>query len=149
MGEIGISRNGATLRTLLGSCVGVALYDRRLKLGALAHVVLPSANGKQDHPGKYADTAVAEMLRRLTELAGGSPVKPVAKIAGGANMFAASSDVATIGEQNIQAIEKVLEQAGITIVGRHLGGEQGRRMTFDGENGIVTIDVVGAETTVL
>ena len=41
MGEISVARNDGTLRTLLGSCLGVALYDRRLKLGGLAHVVLP------------------------------------------------------------------------------------------------------------
>ena len=46
MGELAVCQNGDCLRTLLGSCLGVALYDRRLKLGGLAHVVLPYEIGR-------------------------------------------------------------------------------------------------------
>ena len=45
-----------TLRTLLGSCVGLALYDRRLRVAGLAHIVMPRARGRQRADGKLVDT---------------------------------------------------------------------------------------------
>jgi chemotaxis protein CheD len=149
MGEIGVARTSGILRTLLGSCLGLALYDRRLKVASLGHIVLPSSHGRNEHPGKYADTAVPEMIRQMQELAGGERLKLCAKIAGGANMFTGADSSNTIGVQNVQAVEGLLADLRIPIIGRHCGGEQGRRMMLDTATGIVTIDIVGAETTSL
>ena len=55
----------------------------------------------------------------------------------------------SIGVQNVLAIERLLKDLGIPIIGRHCGGEQGRRMKLDASTGIVTIDIVGVETTTL
>ncbi|MFM9962429.1 MAG: chemotaxis protein CheD [Planctomycetaceae bacterium] len=150
MGAIGVSQNNGHLRTLLGSCIGLALFDRIHKVGALAHIVLPASNGKCELPGKFVDTAVPEMLRQMEKVIGDERLKLTAKIAGGANMFGATSaSVATVGNLNIAAIERLLEEHRIPITARHLGGEQGRRMTLDTTTGIVTIEIVGAETVTL
>ena len=149
MGAIAVSQTNGGLRTLLGSCLGLVLYERRLKIGGLAHIVLPRApEGRCDTPGKFVDTAVPALIRKMEELAGGATWNLCAKIAGGANMFQTTA-ANTIGEQNIAATERVLEELRIPVVGRHLGGEQGRRMTLDIATGTVTIDVVGAETITL
>ena len=149
MGEIGVGREAGLLRTLLGSCLGVALYDRRLRLAGLAHVVLPCSNGKTDLPGKYADTALPELIRRMQALAPDAALRLSAKLAGGANMFNSTTALATIGEMNAQAVERILGELRIPIVGRDLGGEQGRRMLFDVTTGTVTIEIAGSETTVI
>jgi len=149
MGEIAVARDDGVLRTLLGSCLGVALYDRRLKLAGLAHVVLPSSPGGEERPGKYADTAIPAMIRGMQELAHEERLKLCAKIAGGANMFNTADASSTIGVQNIQAVERILDDLRIPIIARHCGGEQGRKMALDTTTGAVTIDVVGAETTIL
>jgi chemotaxis protein CheD len=149
MGAIGVAQNNGSLRTLLGSCLGLVLYERRLKIGGLAHIVLPKApEGRCEMPGKFVDTAVPALIRKLEELAAGASLKLCAKLAGGANMFQTTA-TNTIGEQNIKAMELVLEQLRVPVVGRHLGGEQGRRMTLDTATGTVTIDIVGAETITL
>jgi chemotaxis protein CheD len=96
MGELAVCQKGECLRTLLGSCLGVALYDRRLKLGGLVHVVLPQSPGPSELPGKYADTAIPELLRQMRLLARGEPLRTVAKLAGGANMFNSSGSLAKI-----------------------------------------------------
>jgi chemotaxis protein CheD len=153
MGEIAVARSSGVLRTLLGSCLGLALYDRRFKVGGLGHIVLPSSQGRAEHPGnlpgKFADTAVPAIIRQMQELACEERLKLCAKIAGGANMFTSVDSSNTIGMQNVQAIERLLDNLGIPIIGRHCGGEQGRRMMLDTATGIVTIDIVGAETTSL
>ena len=148
MGELAVARSEGVLRTLLGSCIGVALYDRRLKVAGLSHIVLPSSMGRTEMPGKFADTAVPALIEKMQGLATGERLRLDARIAGGANMFYSESDN-TIGRLNQQAVEHLLEELRIEIRGRHCGGEQGRRMTFDVATGAVRIDIVGAETVSL
>ena len=149
MGEIAVARTSGVLRTLLGSCLGLALYDRRFKVGGLGHIVLPNSLGRAERPGKFADTAVPSMIQQMQELAGEERLKLCAKIAGGANMFMSGDTGNTIGVQNVQAVECLLAELRIPIIGRHCGGEQGRRMMLDTATGIVTIDIVGVQTTSL
>ena len=145
MGELAVARSQGTLRTLLGSCVGLALYDRRLKVAGLGHIVLPASLGRTEMPGKFADTAIPALIGRMQELAAGERLRLNARIAGGANMFVSDSE-STIGSQNQQAVERLLDELQIGILGRHCGGAQGRRMSLDAATGVVLIDVVGAET---
>src|ERR1700733_3142398 len=76
------------IRTLVGSCVGVVLYDRAARLGGLAHIVLPSARGSVDHLGKYADTAIPAMIAEFNRQLGDKlRSRLTAKLVGGATMF--------------------------------------------------------------
>lgn len=147
IGQWAVAGAPARIRTLLGSCVGVVLYDRIGRLGGLAHVVLPSARGAVDHPGKYADTAVpalvAEFERRLGPRA---RARLSAKLAGGASMFqvdAPAESALNIGRRNQEAIEAILDQMRIPVLARDLGGSAGRRLTLDTVSGIVAIRVPG------
>ena len=143
MGELRVGRDGSLMRTLLGSCVGLALYDRRQKIGGLAHIVLPASRGKSDRPGKFVDTAVPEMIEQLEKLAGKN-IRLSAKLAGGASMFSAAS-TANIGEMNIQTCEDLLREMRIPILAKHCGGKKGRRMTLNTETGNVLIEIVGQD----
>ncbi len=143
MGEMAVAINDGVLRTLLGSCIGLVLYDRKCKVGGLAHVVLPESRGETDRPGKFVDTAIPALIRDMKRLAGGA-IEPTARIAGGANIFA-TEVVETVGRQNIEASERILEALGIPIVGRHCGGERGRRMSLDTATGLIIIEVVGSD----
>ena len=60
-------------------------------------------------------------------------------------MFSSDAKSPTIGQRNIEAAEALLTEFSVPIVARHLGGEQGRRMTFNPESGRVTIQIVGAD----
>ncbi len=141
MGELQVLKGAGSLRTLLGSCVGITLHDQRNRIGGLAHIVLPLTNGQSGHPGKYADTAIPELIR-LIEKEGGRIRNLAAKLAGGANMFS-STNLNPVGDQNLATVETLLKDAGIPVLGRHCGGKQGRRMAFCVETGKVTVEVVG------
>ena len=143
MGEMATAQTSGSLRTLLGSCIGLALYDRRLRVAGLAHILLPDSRGKTEIPGKFVDTAIPGLVQEMEALAG-SRLRLTARIAGGANMFAASG-VNRIGDQNLEASEALLAKLRIPIIGRHCGGAQGRRMTVDVATGVVTIEIVGCE----
>lgn len=121
-----------TLITLgLGSCVGIALYDKTRKIGGLSHIMLPdsTAFSKEIKEEKFADLAIIKMIR---EIYGGTlqTRSLVAKIAGGASMFNFPDKKLTsdIGKRNVEAVEKVLRELGIPILGKHTGGSIGRTM---------------------
>ena len=41
LGELGVSKEPAVIKTVLGSCISVCVYDSRLKCGGLCHFNLP------------------------------------------------------------------------------------------------------------
>jgi chemotaxis protein CheD len=143
MGEMSVDAQGKPLRTLLGSCVGLALHDRQQQIGGLAHIVLPRSRGQVIQPGKFVDTAIPALIAQMQQLAK-RELRLTAKMAGGAKMFATAA-AAGIGQQNVESCEVLLGQLKIPILATHCGGEQGRRMTFDPVNGIVRIEVVARE----
>jgi chemotaxis protein CheD len=147
MGQVAIAQKPATLSAVLGSCVGVVLYHPRLHIGALCHVVLPESSGRPGIATKFADSAIPHMLGLLEKYVA-FPSGMVAKLAGGSCMFGNGGPL-QIGEANIKAASKALEDAGISIVGRDLGGTSGRRIQFDSTNGQVSVTSVGLPVRII
>jgi len=145
MAEIGVIQDQGVLRTLLGSCIGVVLYERKFRLLGLAHVVMPDSKGRSHPLGKYADTAIPETVRCMKELLGVAELRLTARIAGGANMFARVQPAPSnpIGDQNRIAVEEVLRRMDIPLRSMHVGGTSGRRLVADAATGAVDIHVVG------
>lgn len=135
----------------LGSCIGIAIYDKTSKKGGLSHIMLPDSSffSKDLKPEKFADLAIDKMLNEMT---GGKKTRGlVAKIAGGSSMFnfGENSINGNIGERNIQAVEKKLKELGIPILASHTGGKIGRTMVVDLEGFIVNIRMANKEVAVL
>jgi chemotaxis protein CheD len=140
--DFAVASGDAVLVTAgLGSCVALALHDPSTGIAGLAHILLPSAGfgPPSIHPAKYADTGVAllaeEMRRR-----GASQNRMVARLAGGARMFAAllSSGI-NMGQRNIDATRKALYRLNIPVVAEDVGGEYGRSVRFVAATGAMTV----------
>ncbi|KLU60393.1 chemoreceptor glutamine deamidase CheD [Peptococcaceae bacterium CEB3] len=128
----------------LGSCVGVCLHDPLLKVGGLAHIMLPKANGKTgDNPFKYADTAIALMLGEVLAL-GGMRGRLRAKMAGGAQMFSfpGKPPILKIGDRNAEAVAEELKHLGIPLVTFDTGGSFGRTIHFDLKTGELRVRTI-------
>jgi chemotaxis protein CheD len=147
MGQIAAEREPATFTAVLGSCIGTAIYHPRLRVGAMAHVVLPESAGKTAPPGKFADTAIPHLICQLEQL-GANRAGLIAKIAGGACMFGGDGPM-KIGEANAESVIRALAQTGIRIVAKDLGGTKGRRVTFDCSSGDLIVETVGNPPRVL
>jgi len=151
IGRWAVAGSPSKIRTLLGSCVGVVLYDRGARVGGLAHIVLPSSRGVVEHPGKYADTAIPALIADLDRaLRGKAAGRLVAKLAGGASMFtlgpsASANPSMNIGRSNQEAVERILGALRIPVVARDLGGETGRHVTLDTATGLVVVRTPGAD----
>ncbi|MFO0911150.1 MAG: chemotaxis protein CheD [Isosphaeraceae bacterium] len=143
MGQWAVAAAPTLIRTLLGSCAGVVLHDRQARIGGVAHIVLPNSRGATETPGKYADTAIPGLLDDLERLAGRRlRGRLVAKLFGGASMFQSSGPL-EIGRLNREASERILAGLGIPVVATDMGGEAGRRLTFDIQTGIVAVRIPG------
>lgn len=147
-----ISPDGIT--TLgLGSCVGVAIRDPVTKVGGLAHVMLPDSTAirnSEQNIAKFADTGIVELVRKM-ELLGAKRNRMVAKIAGGATMFAfkTKTDMVMIGERNVEASKKKLKELDIPIIAEDTGANYGRTVIFYPETGQFFIRAVGRTETVI
>lgn len=148
MGQFETVRKPDILRTTLGSCVGVVLYDPLTQVYGMAHIMLPSSTtGTGDVTGKYADTALPALIEKMgVPLAQAARLK--AKIAGGANMFSTlhqwgEKDILQIGERNITATLERISHLGIAILGKVVGGTEGRELTIDTRSGKVWIRTIG------
>lgn len=130
----------------LGSCIGIALYDKTLKVAGLAHIMLPDSTQFKNitQPLKFADLAIPILIEKMLEK-GCKKRGLVAKIAGGASMFNFSdkSMVSDIGSRNAEAVKKALAKEGIPILAENTGGNKGRTMILDSENGTVLLKIVG------
>ncbi|WFN35179.1 chemotaxis protein CheD [Methanogenium sp. S4BF] len=118
----------------LGSCVAFILYDRKFKLGGLAHVMLPESNGRIERPGKFADTAVPHLIREM-EKCGSSKRSLSASLVGGASMFEQFKGNLDIGKRNVAALKKYLDEMHIPIESEDTGGTSGRSVNFYPEDG--------------
>ena len=150
MSQLFVNSNPDTVfDTFVGSCVAICLYDKKCRIGAMAHVMLPTCNTKNiqfDKQGKYADTAIDCMLSRMKSK-GSKPGDIVAKLAGGAQMFAHESgnSFLDIGSKNISKIKELLEKNQIKIKGTDLGGNKGRKIKFYLRDGKVSVESSGHE----
>ena len=129
----------------LGSCVGVAIRDKNNKVGGLAHVMLPDSTviAGQTNIAKFADTGITELIRQMEKL-GANKRNMVAKIAGGAQMFAVSSRSGmNVGERNVEAVKIKLKEFGIPILAEDTGLNYGRTVVFYPETGEYVIKSVG------
>ena len=141
-------RGNETLVTLgLGSCVAIMLYDARAGAGAMAHILLPSRSLARDttNPAKFPETAVPFLIEQLGTL-GADPRRLVAKLAGGASMFAQlmMPGAVQMGERNLVATRNALRAAAIPVAGEAVGGQAGRSVRFFVADGRVEIRSVGA-----
>ncbi|NQU20111.1 MAG: chemotaxis protein CheD [Candidatus Nealsonbacteria bacterium] len=138
MGGLKFAEPPDVLETLLGSCVGIAIWDERSGCGGLAHAVLPDSQGKVASPGKFVDTAVLHLKQQLVEQ-GASEYSLRAKVAGGSIMFGKGTE--TIGTRNCEAALHHLKQQNIRVVAEHLGGDKGRVIRFSLKDQSVEVEM--------
>ena len=135
MAGLEIGKDNNILKTFVGSCVAICIYDEVKKVAGLAHVMLPknntgktTKNTKQE--GKFADEAINIILEKLNNTY--SDLKLKAKIAGGAKIFAHESEtnVFNIGNKNIISIRVILQEKKIPLISQLVGAQNGRWVSF-------------------
>ncbi len=132
--EGAVVRTPEHLRTTgLGSCVGAVIYDKNAGYAGMVHVMLPTApDTGTNSVTKYANTAIPWLIHEL--IFRGCNIQHLkAKLAGGAQMFAAAikNDFMRVGPRNVDAVKVQLDLFRIPIIAEDVGGNVGRTIEFD------------------
>jgi chemotaxis protein CheD len=150
MGELAISDTpGDVLVSLgLGSCIGLAVVDKRAGVAGLAHIVLPETAGtpRPEAVNKFADHAVPALVDGMVEL-GASRVFMQASLVGGASMFAAAG--LEVGQRNAAAVRELVAARRVPVVAEAIGGSRGRTVKVDVSSGTVSVREAGGVEEVL
>ncbi len=151
--DLNVAHGDNVLTTVgLGSCVAIMLYDPVALVGGMAHVLLPSPalSRNSDNPARVPQTAVPRLVELMAGL-GANPRRLVARIAGGASMFANLAAMGTIqmGERNVVATRQVLNVHGLPLVAEAVGGDFGRTVRQYMADGRVEVSSVAHGTQIL
>lgn len=141
--ECAVGREEQTLITIgLGSCVAILLYDHVVRVGGMAHTLLPDESMARDrsNPAKFPASAITVLLAEMTRL-GANAKRIRAKLVGGASMFANLIPVGgiNIGERNVVAAREALARNGVPIVAEDVGSDHGRSVHFHLDDGHVEV----------
>ncbi len=142
MGKYVVAHNPHTLMALgLGSCVGVILYDPKIRIGGIAHIMLPDSTKffDQKDKDKFADIAIPNMIDEMIRY-GAKKENISARIAGGAQMFAGMAGTEMdISQRNVDAVKDNLKKENIPLVAEDTGENFGRTVRLDTITGKVEI----------
>ncbi len=121
------------LYAVLGSCVSVCLWDKKLKIGGMNHFLYPTAPSDNKSTSQYGNVATLQLIQML-EKAGATTSSLFAQIVGGAIPPFPSKN-RDIGKENVEVARKILNKKGIKIVSEDVGGNMGRKIVFNSYTG--------------
>ena len=139
--DIFVDKTPCLITTVLGSCVSVCLHDPVLEQGAINHFILPQWNGSDLATMKYGNTAIIRILGELLML-GSRYENVVAQVFGGSEVLASTPTNFNIGKRNIQIAFEILKEFKIPILLSDVGGNKGRKITFNTLTGEVEYDFI-------
>jgi len=127
-GYIFLAEKPTVISTVLGSCVSVCIYDRKLKTGAMNRFQYPLTSDRNKTTASFGNVATIAMIRMMEK--NGSQKKHLeAQILGGAHNPEISER--NIGRENIKTAVSILLKEGISVASRDEGGEKGRKVVFN------------------
>ncbi len=134
-GDLHVAFKPTLIKTLLGSCVSVCLFDLKQQIGAMCHGVMPQSNKPSiDKRTRFVDAAINHMISKLQSLHPHQKLQLEAKIFGGADVLHFEITTwmknSSIGRQNTIAARSSLKDFGIPIVAEKVGGKIGCKIIF-------------------
>ncbi len=138
-GKIVVGRGPAAVKTVLGSCVAVCLWDPGKEIGGMNHYLLPLRATRSTGTPRFGEIAIMTLLDELQKL-GARPGALRARVYGGACVVATlRNSSAGVGPRNIELAERVLAKLNIPILSKDVGGRTGRRVVFRLGDGAVWV----------
>jgi len=134
-GFIYFNQGFALVQAVLGNCVSVCLWDKKLHIGGMNNFLYPHTNKKSEATAKYGNVATAALIRMMEE-AGSERRNMLAQVFGGGHPEGEEwADVRELAEKNISAARRILAGKKIKIASEDVGGHMGRKVIFDVSTG--------------
>lgn len=132
---------GATVRTLLGSCIAITLWHPRRHMGGMCHFLLPERQRTPDGvlDGRFGDEAMDLIVREIKK-AGTKTQDYEVHLYGGADTMPDQSKLKfNIGERNVAKAWDIIDQYGFQLQCVDVGGNEPRNVTIDLSHGQVVL----------
>lgn len=145
-GQYYVSHGQDLISTVLGSCVSACVRDKRTRVGAMNHFLLPEASAHEANstinaPHRYGAFAMEAMLNDLFR-AGVRRRDLEIKIVGGGEIMNSS---ARIGAKNVVFVTEYLEREGFQIVSADVGDRWARKVMYDVTTGRMLVKHMSPE----
>ena len=133
-GELYIGEKPTKVITVLGSCVSVTLFSRRLRIGAICHGALPHCRKVNKCPElcedafKYVDCSVRYMIERMRGF-GCADKEIEVKLFGGADTLSSKKEN-TIGSMNVKMALEIISHEHLRVTAADVGDSFGRKIIF-------------------
>ena len=126
-GEIRVSSDPVILQAIaLGSCVALTVYERNLKIGGLAHIMLPGKSHLSNNNTKYAKDAIKALLDSVKMLGADISNLEISMI-GGANVLQDGD----IPDKVIESVLGYLKESHLKLNRMRVGGIERRSAYLD------------------
>lgn len=127
-GQLVATGTPTAVTTVLGSCVAVCLFDPVARAGGVNHFLLPH-HVERERSARFGNVAIPELVRAVVR-AGASPERLCAKLFGGASVLGDTSRARRLGDENAALAMHLLDELGIRVLDRDVGGTRGRKLVF-------------------
>jgi len=136
-GKLFVGRGQVSVKTVLGSCVAVCIWDGERAVGGMNHYLLPLRTSQANGAARFGEIAIRSLLSELERL-GARQAALKARVYGGACVVdSLRKRGAGIGPRNIELAIRMLGALRIPIVSQDVGGRVGRRVVFRVGDGAV------------
>jgi chemotaxis receptor (MCP) glutamine deamidase CheD/CheY-like chemotaxis protein len=128
--ELCVPKEPTEISTLLGSCVSVCLFNRKLGVGGMNHFMLEKTPEGEQPSGKFGDYATQTLISMI--LAFDKNVSNLeASILGGGNVVGHLNVENSIGDRNLAIARSILETYRIRVVNdKYISDDYGRKVLF-------------------
>jgi chemotaxis protein CheD len=148
IGGVYASSNPVVVRTLLGSCVAVCLFDPKRCIGGMNHFLLPEGASQQpgDTATRYGVHAMDQLIGALMKL-GAERSRLVAKVFGGGHVVGVNPDAFAVPRRNVDFARQFLCDEGMPVLSEDVGGYSPREVRFHATSGRARVRRIVGLTT--
>jgi chemotaxis receptor (MCP) glutamine deamidase CheD len=135
IGDVYAGGQPTLVKTLLGSCISVCLWDPDTGVGGMNHFMLPRAVAKQTEECSRFGIHAMDLLIGAIMKAGGDRRRLRAKVFGGGHVLGIPESEDSVPRQNINFIREFMRLEGFPVLGADVGGHSARQVTFETHSG--------------
>ncbi|MGA2447063.1 MAG: CheR family methyltransferase [Polyangiaceae bacterium] len=130
-GGVFVSKDGVRVRTLVGSCIAVCMFDPIAGVGGMNHFMLPHGD-REGNPARFGFAAMELLIEGLLQN-GAQRDRLRAKVFGASHVLAGNyQDISAI---NIAFIREYMEAAELPILAEKLGQNGALQIVFETDTG--------------
>jgi len=138
-GQVFVSAEPTTISLILGSCVGIGIWDALNAIGGATHYMLPNWDDRGVPSARYGSVAISILLQKLLE-AGANRNNLRAKVFGGGCLLGSKRESNStkenhLGARNVDIALELLAKAHIPVVSTDVGLDRGQRVVFHTDTG--------------